>query len=283
MIFGAGYVGGAVAKTALKSEAKVTVLNRNEAKAAALGELGCQSVSADLANNDWHEEIPPAEYILNAVSSGGGGVSGYRRSYTGGMLSIASWARKIKRCGHLIYTGSTSVYPQGGGDVVDETSSALATEERTEELMRTESLVRDWPGRSSILRLAGIYGPGRHYLLDQLRAGATEFAGLGDHRLNLIHLDDIVSAIFRIWALPLRQEYELFNVSDGHPALKSEVVNWLADQLELPRPKFSGKITLGRRGIRPNRRILNTKLRQEAGWNPVYSNYREGYRAILGA
>ena len=65
-------------------------------------------------------------------------------------------------------------------------------------LLESEAIVQeaqDQLGQYFILRLAGIYGPGRHYLLDQLQSGSGVIPGRGDYRMNMIHLEDIVRAI----------------------------------------------------------------------------------------
>ncbi len=283
VVFGAGYVGGAVATKAAKFGARVTVLTRNPQKAAALVSEGCEAVVADLAEPSWHGDISSADFVLNAVSSGGGGIEGYRQSYLEGARSISEWASKCRGDAHLIYTGSTSVYPQGEGQEIDESFAAQGTEERTDILVQTEEKMGNWPYRSTILRLAGIYGPGRHYLLDQLKRGESVLPGSGDHRLNLIHLDDIVQAIFAVWMNPSIDRQSVYNVADNGATPKADVVDWIAQQLQKPIPTFSGLTVPGRRLNRPDRIIVNSKLKRETAWSPAYPTFREGYTAILGA
>src|SRR5437868_6697375 len=86
VIFGCGYVGSEVARQGIRRGLQVTALTRNEAKASLLREAGATVVLADLASGDWHREIAGgADLVLNCVSSGGGGIEGYRKSYLGGM------------------------------------------------------------------------------------------------------------------------------------------------------------------------------------------------------
>ncbi len=296
IIFGCGYVGGEVARQALQRGLRVTALTRNPEKATALRSLGATVVLADLAENSWHNEIvDPADYVLNAVSSGGRGIDGYRHSYFAGMQSILAWAEKHGPVGTLVYTSSTSVYPQGGGGRVDEDASTNGASERAQVLVDTEGLLlasakRDRKtseglsavtpiGRYFILRLAGIYGPGRHHLVDQVRTGSV--AGHGDHRLNLAHRDDIASAIWAVLDSPDTVANEIFNVADDEPSSKAEVVAWLARELGLPTPQFTGEPAAGRRTVTPDRVIENAKLKALLGWRPAYPNFREGYKNML--
>jgi nucleoside-diphosphate-sugar epimerase len=307
VVFGAGYVGAAVARQAVARGLRVTALTRNAEQARVLTAEGIQAVVADLADEAWHPQIPGgADLVLNCVSAGGGGVNGYRRSYLDGMRSVLAWAAGGGGPPTtLVYTSSTSVYPQDGGVTVTEESPVGGSGPTAEVLVEAENLllghfnVGGVPSpradesrgegtpptcsiqkRAFILRLAGIYGPGRHHLLDQLRAGATELSGRGDHRLNLIHRADIAAAIWSAFTAPPEIEGGIFNVTDDSPATKAKVVAWLATRLGVPAPRFTGEPTPGRRAIVPDRVIANGKIKRVLGWQPAYPTFREGYVGI---
>lgn len=283
MIFGCGYIGSEVARQAAELGLLVTALTRNSAKGAALQSAGIDVVSADLAGDSWHNSIRgDVDYVLNCVSSGGGGVDGYRRSYVGGMASILTWAKKNKNVGTMVYTGSTSVYPQGGGVRVDELASTSNASERGKILLEAEALLTANGGavaRWFILRLAGIYGPGRHALLDQVSSGTA--TGREEHRLNLVHRDDVCAAIWLALFAPPAVKNEVFNMADDGGATKKEVIDWLAAERGLPPPKFTGEPVKGRRGETADRVIASDKLRAALGWRPAYRTFREGYQKIL--
>ncbi len=283
VIFGCGYIGSAVARTAAARGAKVTALTRNLENGAALRAEGIAVVVGDLAGEEWHAQIPgKADFVLNCVSSGGGGLDGYRRSYVDGMASVIAWARRQGPAGTMVYTGSTSVYSQGGGVAVDESTLTHGGGERAELLLQAEDLLRAAEGarrRWFVLRLAGIYGPGRHHVLDQVRAG--EVAGVGGNRLNLAHRDDIVSAIVMCLTAPAELASDIFNVADDDPAPKRDVVAWLATTMGLPAPRFTGEASTMGRAVTPDRIILNAKLKVRLGWRPTYPTFREGYASFL--
>ncbi|MFA6286247.1 MAG: NAD-dependent epimerase/dehydratase family protein [Opitutaceae bacterium] len=284
-IFGAGYVGAEVARQAVARGVRVTALTRNAGKAEALRALGVATVVADLADDDWRNHpalAGGADFALNCVSSGGGGADGYRRSYVEGMRSVLAWAGRVP-VGTIVYTSSTSVYPQDDGARVDETAPTDGAGENGKILLEAEALLSAWSGRGFALRLAGIYGPRRHHLLDQLRDGAGVVAGRGDHHLNLIHRDDIAGAVWATLAAPAGGVGGVFNVADDGAAPKSEVINWLAARLGVAEPIFSGAPATGRRAVTPDRVIANDKIKRALGWRPRYPTFREGYAAILGA
>ena len=282
VVFGAGYIGGYVAMAAVARGLRVTALTRNASRAAALRDAGVKTVVADLAGPEWLEQIPAgADFVLNSVSSGGGGLEGYRHSYVNGLQRIIEWTRR-GRVGTMVYTSSTSVYPQGDGAEVDETATTQPAHERAALLLEAEALALsagEEVGRTFILRLAGIYGPGRHYLLDQIRSGQT-LAGAGAHRLNLAHRDDIAAAITACFTAPETVPGGIFNVADDHPAPKAEVAGWLATQLGRPMPLFDPQTAGDRRAPTPDRVILNHKLKQVLGWQPAHPDFHSGYGSL---
>ena len=287
VIFGCGYVGSALARAAVAAGASVEALTRNPEKAAVLRAAGlARVVVADLAADVWHGQIAgAADFVVNCVSSGG--PDAYRQSYVGGMQSVLAWAAKgAAPVGTLVYTSSTSVYPQGGGMVVDETAPAEGATPNGSIIRESEMLLQHAPEsavrRHFILRLAGIYGPGRHHLLDQLRAGAGPLGGGGAHRLNLAHRDDIVTAILACLGAPAGLKNDIFNVADSAPALRAEVVGWLAGRLGRPAPGFDGSATTRRGGApMPDRIISNARIQKVLGWRPQYPDYRAGYEKLL--
>lgn len=287
VIFGCGYVGSALAQTALAAGARVEALTRNPEKAAALRAAGLADVVvADLSATDWHRQLAGrADLVVNCVSSGG--PHAYRASYVGGMASILAWAVKAGQpIGTLVYTSSTAVYPQGGGAVVTESLPAEGATPNGAIIRESEILLQQAAPaavrRHFILRLAGIYGPGRHHLLDQLRAGADRLGGAGEHRLNLAHRDDIVSAIMACLGAPAAVGSEVFNVADSAPASRAEVVRWLAARLGRPEPALDGSATARRGGApMPDRVINSARIRRVLGWHPRYSDYRMGYEKLL--
>jgi nucleoside-diphosphate-sugar epimerase len=292
VVFGAGYIGAEVARQGVAYGLRVTALTRNTESARALAAAGVETVVADLATPEWHTMIEGgADFVLNCVSSGGGGAENYHRSYFRGMASMLAWACSgSDKIGTLVYTSSTAVYPQGDGVIVDESMATNRSDDRAKVLVDTEEILTALAKKTSspsaatrwfILRLAGIYGPGRHHLLDQLRAGATELPGRGDHRLNLAHRNDISAAIWAAFAAPPAVAGEIFNVADEGAATKAEVVAWLSARLGVPPPSFSGKAAENaRRAVTPDRVIGSEKIRRLLGWRPAYPTFREGYEGV---
>ncbi|MFP4353266.1 MAG: SDR family oxidoreductase [Puniceicoccaceae bacterium] len=289
LILGCGYVGGAVAESRLAAGWEVWGVSRNPEVLGRLGaRAGFHPVVAEVDGSGWHEAVPgDADAVLNCVSAAGGGVDGYRKSYLGGNRSLVEWARRAQP-ERILYTSSTTVYPFTDGREVFEEDAGGDLSETGRVILESERILLDDPAagpRTTVLRLAGIYGPGRHHLLDSLRNGVETLPGRGDFFLNLIHLDDIVSAVERVIDCPAAAG-RVYNVSDGHPPTKQELVAWLARRLGRPVPEFDPEAA-GRRlrvnaaGDPPNRRIRIDRIHAETGWVPACANFESGYERIL--
>lgn len=250
-----------------------------------------KAVTADIATDAWHAEAPAeADLVVNCVSGGGGNPEDYRRAYVDGMLSIGKWAR-VGQPGTFIYTSSTGVYPQTAGETVTEADAATpgTASPRQQILLEAEQLARGLAARRRIvLRLAGLYGPGRHYLLDRLAAGETVFPGSGNFYLNLIHRDDVVSALFSVFHAQLREGEHTFNAADGHAATKADIAAFLANRLKRPPPVFDpakqsdrARRRLGPGKTPPHRLIDASALRRATGWRPAFPSFEHGYAPIL--
>ena len=289
VIFGCGYLGSELARQAIAKGLRVTALTRNKETAAVLRSLGAELVvEAQLEEDGWHSQINPTQdFVVNCVGASGGGIEGYVKSYLNGQESIARWAAD-GAVGTYLFTGSVSVYPQTDGRLVDEQASCDGASDRGALLLAAEAI--GFPGstavnRSFVLRLAGIYGPGRHVFLSRIRAGERNLSGDGEAWLNLIHRDDACSAIWAALESPPEIVGRIFNVSDGQPVLRQELVNWLAGEISVEPPSFSGIANPGRTapGTQlPNRKIDNVRIREELGWEPRYPSFREGYADLLG-
>lgn len=234
-ILGCGYVGKRVVRMALKHGMIVTVLSRNEETLKALKDIGVhQAVHARIEEEGWHEAITESQdYVLNCVSASDRSLGGYRTSYVDGQQSALAWAGKTP-IAHYIYTSSTGVYPHKSGEVVSENTPIEKPTEtgsillEAEELVQKNTVVEKW----MILRLAGIYGPGRCYLLDQLKAGQREFDTSGDEWINYVHVSDVCRVIK--CAMQAREDAwrSIYNISAG-PVKRRDSALALADVLKI--------------------------------------------------
>ncbi len=205
------------------------------------------------------------DLLVHCASSGrGGGVEAYQRVYVQGMRELLAAATPR----HIIFTGSTSVYGQTDGSLVDETSPAEPTVETGKVLLEAESVALAY--RGCVLRLAGLYGPGRSVLLRKYRDGTATLDGDGSRWINQIHRDDAARAILHAGANNLSG---IYNVSDDTPTRQRDVYSWIATHRNGPLPRPSETPTIRKRG-NTNKRVSNTKLKT-TGWQPRFCSYKD--------
>jgi nucleoside-diphosphate-sugar epimerase len=179
----------------------------------------------------------------------------------------------------LTYLSSTGVYGDTQGAWVDE-SAAVGTGRRT---ARAEA-DGEWLARGArVLRLPGIYGPGRS-ALERVEEGKAHRVDIADQVFSRVHVDDIVSAA----VLALEAPAGAYNVSDDLPCSQNEVIEHACALLGLPRPPLqsldeAGLSPMARAFYAENRRVANGKAKRVLGWQPRYPTYREGLAALLAA
>ena len=104
--------------------------------------------------------------------------------------------------------------------------------------------------------------------------------------MNMIHVDDIVSAIIRLIDVKSNIPSGIYNLSDDMPTQKEVVVEWLANELGIAVPTFDKDLVTQRNASRKtrtkNRRIANTKIKEAMGLVLKYPSYKEGYTQIIG-
>jgi nucleoside-diphosphate-sugar epimerase len=154
---------------------------------------------------------------------------------------------------------------------VTEESATEPTIETGKILREAEKLVL--ANRGTVLRLGGIYGPGRSALLTKFLGGEAMIDPGNDRFVNAIHRDDAAAAI-QLLSRRTDGRGEIYNVVDNEPTLQSEYHRWLAAKLNRPLPP-TGRSTSTRKRGPGNKRVSNAKLRA-TGWAPRYPNFATG-------
>jgi nucleoside-diphosphate-sugar epimerase len=203
--------------------------------------------------------------------------------YLEGMKNLVAWLAPspLKK---FVYTSSTGVYGQNDGSLVEETSPTEPAAETGRILVETEQVLleaaREKNFPAVILRLAGIYGPGRGYWFKQYLRNEARIEGAGARILNMIHRDDAVGTI--IAALTAGQPGQVYNVVDDDPVTQLAFFQWLASALggELPPSVPEDPAAPRKRGV-TIKRVSNRKLKTELGYQFQYPTFRQGYTAEI--
>lgn len=215
----------------------------------------------------------PADVVVHCASSGGGEAQDYRAIYRDGATNLAAAFPGAR----LLYTSSTSVYAQQSGEWVTEESAAEPNGEKGKILREAEDVVLAQGG--IVLRLAGIYGPGRSFLLRLVRE-RKPVALTNDRWVNQVHRDDIAAAIFRIATAAKIPAAPIMNVVDNAPALRSEILQWLAARLQTSLQIVAEKDASPRRRGDSNKRVNNARLRA-LGWAPRFPDFRTAFEQSI--
>lgn len=217
------------------------------------------------------------EYLVYCVAATQHDEAGYHRAYVEGLRNVLAW---LAECGQrprrLLFVSSSGVYEQQGGEWIDEDSPAEAAGYSGRVMLEAEQLALASGLPATLVRLTGIYGPGRQWLLNQVRQG-YRVASEPPLYANRIHADDAASLL----AFLLQADasgVELANCYlgvDDEPAPLHEVVGWLREQLAVT--QWAEQNSVRRAG---SKRCSNARVRA-LGWTPQYPSYREGYAAVL--
>lgn len=278
-VLGCGYVGTALCLQAQAAGWQVTGVVRTEASRARLAALGVPAIRADIVAGELASVPGTFDAIVYAASAGGGGLDGYRSAYVDGLAQALSWAATVGARA-FVFTSSTGVYRQDGE--VDE-SSAAGGSPTADLLLAGEALVLESSfATRAVLRLGGLYGPGRHYLWFQIANGNRVIAGPSAHRINYLHREDAASAALLAAAAPPGSY--LLNVTDGQPVVKADLARWMCDRLGVLPPTFYAAATPAMRprageATPPDRRIGAQKARDVLGWRPQFASVYDGLAA----
>ncbi|UTF58800.1 SDR family oxidoreductase [Gilvimarinus sp. DA14] len=264
LIIGCGDLGERLAAQ-VADEYEVYGLRRNPP---ASGMEDIHYLRGDAADGQAMASVLQREFdaIVLTLTPTGRGDEGYRRGYVEPcQVLVRALAGRQPR---VILVSSTSVYGQSDGQWLDEAAEAMPTRYNGERLLQAETVLAEAGLPLVVLRLAGIYGPGRTRLVQSVAEGKAKASPAYTNR---IHADD--AAGFMAWVLRMEQPDALYLVSDGEAPSKAEVVNWLAEQLGVARPAPEDAENLNKRI--DNRRMLAT------GYQLQYCGYREGFSKLI--
>jgi nucleoside-diphosphate-sugar epimerase len=284
LIVGCGYVGLPLGQELVNRGHEVFGLRRSPGQDHELVAAGITLLRADITRPETLTSLPrDFDWVVNCAASGGGEVEDYRKLYLDGTRNVISWLGGAA-LRQYVYTSSTSVYGQDDGSWVTESDPAPPPTETGRILIETEGVlraaVREGKFPAVILRVAGIYGPGRGFWLKQFLRDEARLEGNGGRFLNMIHRDDVAGCI--IAALEHGMPGEIYNATDDEPVSQHDFFAWLAGQLnkEMP-PSVPADSNAGRKRGVTNKRVSNQRLKQEFGYQFKYPTFREGYAAEI--
>lgn len=265
LIIGCGYLGRRVARRWIAQGDAVTALTRSAKRASELLALGVEPIVGDVTDAATLAILPEADTLLYAVGLDRESGKSQREVYVTGLENVL---RQVAgKCRRFIYISSTSVYGQNTGEWVDESSECRPDSPNGQVCLEADQLLLRMAPHANILRLAGIYGPGRLVArVEALRAGST-LEGNPAAWLNLIQVDDAVRAALACERLG--RAGQTYLVCDGHPCRREEYYTLLAWLIGAPLPLNLPPLARGGQGgsgeMAPelNKRCSNRRLRED--------------------
>jgi nucleoside-diphosphate-sugar epimerase len=276
LIAGCGYVGTALG-TRLASEGHVVwgLRRRPDALPSSI-----RLFVADLTVPETLEALPPGlDFVFYTASADASDEDSYRAAYVDGLRNLLhaldGQRHSLRR---VFFTSSTGVYAHVSGEWVDETSPTEPAEFSGIRVLEGERLLMENRFPATVLRLGGIYGPGRTRLIERVRQGLAVCRDGPPLYANRIHRDDCAGALQHL--MNADQPDQIYIGVDHEPAEQCEVLRWLAAQLGVPPPGVEPPSGSEVRRHQSNKRCSNAKL-VVSGYVFRYSSFRDGYMALL--
>ena len=214
------------------------------------------------------------EFVVLCAAAGRGDQRHYRQLYVEGLRNLVQALTAAPRRFFLV--SSTRIYHQQDGSVVDEDSPTEPSSAGGRILLEAEKLAQQAGFPATVLRLAGIYGPGRKALMKKVLDGDYGKTASSPYG-NRIHRDDAAGALAHLLRLERtgKKLQSCYLGVDCQPVPQEEVRRWMARQMglpvagNLPPPKGAG-----------GKRCSNQRL-VDSGYLFRFPSYREGYPALI--
>lgn len=268
LIAGAGDVGLRVARRLRERGDQVWALRRGAGK----GEHGIVPIQGDLTRPDSLRSLPDGlTHVVYLPTPDARDEALYRAVFVDGLGHLLD-ALKPHHLQRLLFVSSSAVYGEHGDAWVDEDTLPAPPGFNGRVLLEAER-VANQRAPSVVLRLAGLYGPGRVQLIDRLRSGAVRVPRATAHWANRIHVDDAAAAIEHLLFLPTPAP--LYLGVDNTPLPLDVLYDDLARRIHAPLPA-EGEAPPGV----GSKRLSNARLRA-SGFVPQWPDARDGYAALL--
>ena len=240
--------------------------------AAALREKGIEPVLTN--DRDGLSQAAKASHWVISTPPGDEGCPGF------GL--VGDFAREAAS---VTYLSTTGVYGDLDGGWAFEWSPVNPGTKRGERRVLAEQQWLSVRPDTRLVRLPGIYGPGRSQL-DRVREGKEEQIVKPGQVFSRIHVDDLANGLFALLQHPGLSG--AFNLCDEEAAPPQDVMAYAADLLGMAMPvpvdlETADVSAMARSFYSECKRVSNARLKAATGWRPHYPTYREGLSAIFKA
>lgn len=234
---------------------------------------GIAWLRGDLTRPETLSNLPDGiRHLVYLPAPGGREESLYRAVFVEGLRHVmhALDAASLQR---VMFVSSSAVYGEHDGAWVGEDTPPVPQGFNGKVLLEAERWLAGQPPRSIVMRLAGLYGPGRLQLAERIRAGEVRAPRQPPHWANRMHIDDAAAAIVHV--LALADPHRVYIGSDDTPLPLHTLYDSVAASIGLPPvPDGAAPVGVG------SKRLSNARLR-ESGFRTCWPDARDGYAALL--
>ncbi|HWU68948.1 MAG TPA: SDR family oxidoreductase [Stenotrophobium sp.] len=274
LIVGCGDIGTRVAVRLRAMGREVTGVVRSDQSAADLRSRGIAARPADL---DEPAALPATPLVFYFAPPPAAGETDTRLR-----AALAQWPAGATR---IVYISTSGVYGDCAGRWIDETEPLKPLSARARRRLDAERALAQWGGDHVLLRVPGIYGPGR-LPLARLREALPVILESESPYTNRIHADDLAEAALH--AAVFGRAGAAYNISDGRPTTMCDYFTRCARLLGMPPPPQVTRAE-ARRVFTPamwsfmeeSKRLLNRRMLDELRYLPRYPDLERGLAACL--
>lgn len=282
LIVGCGYLGKPLAERLHHAGDQVWATTRSQQTAADFAARGWSPLVADVTQPESLKQLPEVDHAVFCVGFDPSSGADRHMVYADGLSHTLE--NLPQSCKRFVLISTTGVYGDAGGEEVDEETPCHPMRPGGQAFLEAENRLRQhphWGKRGVILRLAGIYGPGRIPRAADIQAGRP-IPAPAQGSLNLIHVEDACQVVELAWEADAVSP--VYIVADGHPVARREYYREVARLLSAPEPTFetppADSPAAQRAGA--DRRMNAERIVRELGFAPKFPSYREGLAAIIG-
>jgi nucleoside-diphosphate-sugar epimerase len=273
-IAGCGWLGTALGVHLKNQGHQVTAIRRNPERLGELAALGLKPLALDLSDPQAHLALAAdIEAIVACQSARSDSAEGYRAAYLTVNQNLLRAAERLPLRA-LVYTGSTGVFGYRDGREVTESTAVSPASPTSEVLVEAEQQLVHASNQgipTRIVRLSGLYGPGRWGTLQRVRSGALALGPGDDAYMNFCHLDDAVAMVEA--ALLRGGDGAIYHASDAQPPMRRDVVRWMAARLGIdPQTRAEASPYAA-----PSRRISASWSRDQLGVTLRFADFKAGF------
>jgi len=283
-VVGCGYVGHRLARRLRADGCSVTALTHTPVNVSQLQTAGIHPVEGDLDNVATLANLPMVGTALYYFAP-----PPPRGVVDSRMAAFCQAVRASNLPRRIVLISTTGVYGDCHGEWIDETRPEAPQADRARRRVDAEERLRQWSATTGvpivILRVAGIYGPGK-LPLARLKAGEPVLREAESPFSNRVHVDDLVTVCRA--AMERGRPGAVYNVADGRPTTMTDYFNHVADAFHLPRPPQVGheeapqQMSDGMMSyLAESKRIGNRLLRTELAVSLRYPDLASGLAACV--